>query len=156
MDQRAVGWSVGRDVDHPFSHLVVVKFRHALLQKSLIYLNPVFDNLPVYSLCPPKTLLFEGFRLIANRNLVRSWLIKNCLTPLTRCGQVWKATKEYLNQRGTKIRVFRERFRAPLLPPFSLIFPPSFPFRPCSLSHHFSPLPLPLYPRFFDSLKTPI
>ena len=41
----------------------------------------------------------------------------------------WKATKEYLNQRGTKIRVFRVCFRAPLLPPFSLIFPPLFPLQ---------------------------
>ena len=70
---------------------------------------------------------------------------------------LWKDTKEYLNQRGTKIRVFRERFRrAPFLPPQSPVFPPSFPFKPCSLSHHFSPLHLPLYPPFFDSLKTPI
>ena len=30
----------------------------------------------------------------------------------------WKATKEYLNQRGTKIRVFRVWSRAPFLPPF--------------------------------------
>ena len=40
---------------------------------------------------------------------------------------LWKATKEYLNQRGTKIRVFRVCFRAPFLPPFfphfSLLFP---------------------------------
>ena len=37
------------------------------------------------------------------------------------------ATKEYLNQRGTKIRVFRVPFRAPFLPPlfphFSTLFP---------------------------------
>ena len=33
--------------------------------------------------------------------------------------------------------------------PFSLIFRPSFPFSPCSLSHHSSPLHLPLYPPFF-------
>ena len=43
--------------------------------------------------------------------------------------QDWKATKEYLNQRGTKIRVFRVRFRAPFLPPFFPHFPPSFPLR---------------------------
>ena len=43
----------------------------------------------------------------------------------------WKATKEYLNQRGAKIRVFRACFRAPFLPPFFPHFPPSFPFRPC-------------------------
>ena len=40
---------------------------------------------------------------------------------------VWKATKEYLNQRGTKIRVFRVCFQAPFLPPFFPHFPPSFP-----------------------------
>ena len=32
--------------------------------------------------------------------------------------QIWKATKEYQNQRGTKIRVFRALFRAPFLPLF--------------------------------------
>ena len=68
----------------------------------------------------------------------------------------WKATKEYLNQRGTKIRVFRVLFRAPFLPPFSPHFSPSFPFGPCSLSHHFPPLHLPLLPPCFDSQKTPI
>ena len=38
----------------------------------------------------------------------------------------------------------------------SLILPPSFPFRPCSLSQHFSPLHLHLYPLlYFDAWKTP-
>ena len=41
----------------------------------------------------------------------------------------WKATKEYLNQRGTKIRVFRVLFRAPFLPPFSHHFSPLFPLQ---------------------------
>ena len=74
----------------------------------------------------------------------------------------WKATKEYQNQRGTKIRVFRVWFRAPFLPPFfPSLFPPSFPFRPCSLSHHFFPLHLPLYPPLFwlpekSDLGTPL
>ena len=46
--------------------------------------------------------------------------------------------------------------RAPFLPPvFPSFFTPSFPFRPCSLSHHFSPLRLPLYPSFLDSRKSP-
>ena len=68
----------------------------------------------------------------------------------------WKATKEYLNQRGTNIRVFRVCFWAPFLPPFSLVFSPLFPLTgPCTLSHLFSPLDLPLYPPFFDSRKTP-
>ena len=70
--------------------------------------------------------------------------------------QNWKATKEYLNQRGTKIRVFQVCFRAPFLPPFFAHFSPSFPSKACSLSHHFSPLHLPLYPPFFDSRTTPI
>ena len=70
--------------------------------------------------------------------------------------EIWKATKEYLNQRGTKIRVFRVCFRTPFLPPFFLISPPSFPFRPCAFSHHFSPLHLPLHPPFFGSRKSPI
>ena len=41
----------------------------------------------------------------------------------------WKATKEYLNQRGTKIRVFRVCFRAPFLPPFFPHFSPLFPLQ---------------------------
>ena len=41
----------------------------------------------------------------------------------------WKDTKEYLNQRGTKIRVFRVLFRAPFLPPFSPNFSPLFPLQ---------------------------
>ena len=68
----------------------------------------------------------------------------------------WKATKEYLNQRGTKIRVSRVCFRTPFLPPFSPRFSPSFPFRPCAFSHHFSPLHLPLHPPFCGSRKSPI
>ena len=38
----------------------------------------------------------------------------------------WKATKEYLNQRGTKIRVFRVlsgAFPPPFVPSFSPLFP---------------------------------
>ena len=41
----------------------------------------------------------------------------------------WKATKEYLNQRDTKIRVFRVCFRAPFLPPFFPHFSPLFPLQ---------------------------
>ena len=37
--------------------------------------------------------------------------------------------------------------------PFSLIFPSSLPFSPYSLSHHFSPLHLPLYPPFLTPGK---
>ena len=40
--------------------------------------------------------------------------------------------------------------------PFFLVLPLPFPFRPYSLSQHFSPLHLPLHPHFFDSRKTPI
>ena len=36
-------------------------------------------------------------------------------------------------------------FRAPVLPPFSLILPPSFPFSPCPLSYPISPLHLPCF-----------
>ena len=67
--------------------------------------------------------------------------------------QDWKATKEYLNHRGTKIRVLQVCFRAPFIPPFFPHFPPSFPFRPCSLSHHLSLLHLPLYPPFLPPGK---
>ena len=43
----------------------------------------------------------------------------------------WKATKEYLNQRGTKIRVFQVCFRTPFLPPFFPSFlPPLSPSGP--------------------------
>ena len=38
-------------------------------------------------------------------------------------------TKEYLNHRGTKIRVFRVRFQAPFLPPFFPHFSPRFPLK---------------------------
>ena len=64
-----------------------------------------------------------------------------------------KDTKEYLNQKGTKIRVFRVRFRAPFLPPFFPRFPSSFPFRPCALCHHPSPLHLPIYPPLWSPGK---
>ena len=76
-------------------------------------------------------------------------------TNIYRGPKTWKATTEYLNQRGTKIRVFRVLFLAPFLPPFSpSFFPPFFPFRPCALSHHFSPSSPPLFPPlFFDSWK---
>ena len=48
--------------------------------------------------------------------------------------QNWKATKEYPNHWGTKIRVFRVCFRAPFLPPFlSHSSPPSFPIQACPL-----------------------
>ena len=45
------------------------------------------------------------------------------------CSHFWKATKEYLNQRGTKIRVFRVCFRTPFRPPFSPHFPTLFPLQ---------------------------
>ena len=57
---------------------------------------------------------------------------------------IWKATKEYLNQRGTKIRVFRACFWAPFLPPFFPLFPPLSPSGPVH-SPTTSPL---LYPPF--------
>ena len=41
----------------------------------------------------------------------------------------WTATKEYLNQRGTKIRVFRVLLRAPFVAPFFPHFPPFFPLQ---------------------------
>ena len=73
----------------------------------------------------------------------------------------WKATKEYLNQRGTKIKFFECAFGPLSSHPFSLIFPPLSPFGPCSLPHHFSPLHLPLHPPFFwlpkkSDLGTPL
>ena len=64
----------------------------------------------------------------------------------------WKATKEYLNQRGTKIRVFRVFSRAPLSShPFCLIFPLSSPSGPVH-----SPTTSPLFTSpFFQVFLTP-
>ena len=75
-----------------------------------------------------------------------------------RAPTIWENKKEVSNgpQKVTDPRVFRALFRAPSSHPCPLIFPPSFSFRPCSLSHHFSPLHLPLFPPFFVSRKTPI
>ena len=69
-------------------------------------------------------------------------------------GSHWKDTKEYLNQRGTKIRVFRVFFRAPFLPPFSHHFPP--PLSPSGPVHSPTTSPLftsPFHPPLFDSGK---
>ena len=66
-------------------------------------------------------------------------------------GDIWKATKEYLNQRGTKTRVFRVLFRAPFLPPFSPHFSPLFPLQALFTLPPLPPLHLPLFPPFFDS-----
>ena len=63
-----------------------------------------------------------------------------------------RVTREYLNQRGTKIRVFRACFRASFLPP---LFPYSFILFPLQA---LSPL-LPLFPSspppFIPPLLTP-
>ena len=64
---------------------------------------------------------------------------------LTEEGCKWKATKEYLKHRGTKIRVFRVCFRAHRLPPFfSQFFPPrlspSGPVHSPTTSHLFTSL----------------
>ena len=63
---------------------------------------------------------------------------------------IWKATKEYPNHSGTKIRVFRVCLRAPFLPPSFPHFSPSFPFRPCLLSHHSPLFTSPCIPPFID------
>ena len=63
---------------------------------------------------------------------------------------ILEGIKEYLNQRGTKIRVFRVLFRTPLLPPFSPRFPPSFSFTQIS-GRNFLP---ELWERFI--LKLPL
>ena len=73
----------------------------------------------------------------------------------------WRATKEYLNHKGTKIRVSRVRFRAPFLPPFSLIFPPLFPLQALfTLPPLLSSSPPPLSPLFWlpenSDLGTPL
>ena len=59
-----------------------------------------------------------------------------------------KATKEYLNQRGTKIRVFRALFRARFLPPFSPHFSPLFPLQALSTLPPLLPSSPPLPPPF--------
>ena len=63
--------------------------------------------------------------------------------------KIWKATKEYLNRRGTKIRVFRVCFWAPFPPS---LFPYSSPLFP--LSCPFSPSSPPTLSPFSDSRKT--
>ena len=61
----------------------------------------------------------------------------------------WKATKEYLNQRGTKIRVFRVCFRTPFLPPFFAYFSPLFPLQAlCILAPLLPSSPPPSSPLF--------
>ena len=60
----------------------------------------------------------------------------------------WKDTKEYLNQRGTKIRVFRLPFRAPFLPPLFPHFSPLFPLQALFTL----PPPLPSSPPPFTPL----
>ena len=65
--------------------------------------------------------------------------------------EIGRPLKEYLNHRGTKMRVFRVCFRAPLLPPFFTGFSPLIP-----LQALFSPVSPPLHPPLFDSRKTPI
>ena len=83
---------------------------------------------------------------------------------LVRCMQYqqsWKDTKEYLNRRGTRIRVFRVRLRAPFLPPFSLILPPSLKNQAVSnLLTFFPSFTFPLSPFFWllenSDLGTPM
>ena len=61
----------------------------------------------------------------------------------------WKATKEYLNQRGTKSRVFRVCFRTPFLPPFFPHFSPLFPLQAlCILAPLLPSSPPPSSPLF--------
>ena len=69
-----------------------------------------------------------------------------------------KDTKEYLNQRGTKIsRVFRVCFRPPFLPPFFPHFSHLFPLQALfTLPPLLPSSPPPLSPPFFDPWKTPI
>ena len=61
----------------------------------------------------------------------------------------WKATKEYLNERGTKIRVFRVLFRAPFLPPLSHTIPPSFPLQALFILPPLLPSSPPPFPPCF-------
>ena len=73
----------------------------------------------------------------------------------------WKATKQYLNQRGTKIRVFRVPFRAPLLPPFSPHFSPLFPLQALFTLPPLLPSSPPPFPPLFwlpenSDLGTPL
>ena len=61
----------------------------------------------------------------------------------------WKATKEYLHQRGTRIRVFRVCVRTPFLPPFFPHFSPLFPLQaPCILAPLLPSSPPPFIPPF--------
>ena len=74
---------------------------------------------------------------------------------------IWKATKEYLNQRGTKIRVFRVCFRTPFLPPLFPHFFPLFPLQAlCILAPLLPSSPPPSRPLFWlpekSDLGTPL
>ena len=68
--------------------------------------------------------------------------------------------KSNLVYTGPLFGLFTNTFGVYLCPPFLPRFFPSSPFRPCSLSHHFPPLHLPLYPLFLtpgnSDLGTPL
>ena len=70
------------------------------------------------------------------------------------CLKTWKATKQYLNQRGTKIGVFRVRFRARFLPRFFPHLSPLFPLQGLFTLQPLLPSsPPPLYPHFLTPGK---
>ena len=104
--------------------------------------------------CPPP-LAFSGrpCRSLSQRSC-RLPRDKRQLRPFS-SGKNRKDTKEYLkflNQKGTKIKVFRVRFRAPLLPAFFPHFPPSFPLQaPFTLPPLLPSSPPPLPPPPFLS-----
>ena len=86
------------------------------------------------------------FHRVFRENLGLGWFGAIC----------WKATKEYLNQRGTKIRVFRECFRTPFLPPFFPHFSPLFPLQALCPLAPLLPSSPPPSPPLFGSRKSPI
>ena len=78
-------------------------------------------------------VFWEG---LANQSckLKNQWTVKEAIEKRPRQNKPkivnsWKVTKEYLNHKGTKIRVFRGHFRAPFLPPFFPHFSPLFPLQ---------------------------
>ena len=60
-------------------------------------------------------------------------------------GRLARTLKSTQIRRVPKSEFFECTFGPLSSHPFSLIFPPSFPFRPCSLSHHSSPLHTSLF-----------
>ena len=106
-------------------------------------------------------IVFLGFYLNTKEWKIRAVHDVHFTRPPLNFHGIWKATKEYLNQRGTKIRVFRVCFRTPFLPPFFPHFSPLFPLQAlCILAPLLPSSPPPSSPLFWlpekSDLGTPL